>query len=139
MLAPSERGLTDEGTLFWAQMTRLRAAAGSGTVDLCDEHGDSFQDSALIGCWLCVPKAAVESSGDVFVYQLLQLPVVRAEDPSGTVVGRVAGYFENGAHGVLEVKLEAGGQALIPLVSAFCNVESAPGRVVVSGLDDFVS
>ena len=140
MFAPSERGLSDNGRLVSAQLKRVRSASGSGSVDLCTVAGEFFQDEEIVGAWLCLPKSALEKQADeLFVYQLLGMGVARAEDPEGAVTGQISGYFENGAHGIIEVRLESGQQALIPLVSAYCKMDHAAALVRVSMLDDFLT
>ncbi len=137
LLGPSRAGPSPHGRFDRVRLTHLRVRAGTGTVTLTDPHGAPLGEEAAVGAWLCAAKADLAEEDAVFVYQLVGLPVVAAEDRGGPARGSVVGYFDHGAHGILEIELAEGERLLVPFVERYCQLEPDESRIVISDLDLF--
>ncbi|MCB1172477.1 MAG: hypothetical protein KDK39_02875 [Leptospiraceae bacterium] len=83
----------------------------------------------LQGWWICLPVSQLRprSDDEYFVFELLEQPVFTAAAEDARQQGQVIHFFDNGAHGVLEVQLaDRERTVLVPMVSA--HVSFRPGR-----------
>ena len=109
---------------------------GAAIVAALDGVGTRDEAQALRGWLAGVPRDALPEAGKDEWYwaDLVGLAVVNR---AGTMLGRVIGLIETGAHPVLRVAAEAG-ERLIPLVAAYVDaIEPAAGRIVVDWLEDY--
>lgn len=117
-----------------------------GYIDLKATRADGNApiNEELNGWWVCVERAHLAAGAkddEFFVFQVLGLPVF-AVDEQGKVagaepVGRVEGYLETGAHGVLEVRTGDGNEVLLPVVETYVHLDLAAGRIEVRDFEDF--
>jgi 16S rRNA processing protein RimM len=92
---------------------------------------DAVED--LRGELLTIPFGAARPLGpdEFWSHQLTGLAVV---DHSGAEVGSVAEVLPGAAHDLLQIRLAAGGEALVPAVAALVTVDLDAGRIVVADL-----
>jgi 16S rRNA processing protein RimM len=96
------------------------------------EGVDARDDAdSLRGELLTIPFEAARElgPGEFWRHQLVGLTVV---DAAGAEVGSVADVVPGAAHDLLQVRLEQGGEALVPAVAALVTVELDARRVVVA-------
>lgn len=113
-----------------AHLVEARATAGDPLVRFA-EVADREAAAALTGHELAWPRAALPplGPGEHYVEDLLGR---RASDEAGRPIGTIVGTFWNGAHDVLVVRAERGGERLVPAVAEFLRaVDPAAGHVVL--------
>ena len=89
------------------------------------------------GAWVAVPRSALPSTkaGEFYWSDLVGLAVVNR---AAETLGRVSKVIETGAHPVLQVESEDGGERLIPVVAAYIDaIDPAAGRVMVDWPADY--
>lgn len=92
--------------------------------------------SELVQGYLTVPRAEVPTppAGRFYVFDLVGCQV---QDPEGRRVGQVEDVVEMPAADLYAVRLDAGGQVLVPAVRDFVlAVDLAQRRIVVRGVDE---
>ncbi|MCR9144539.1 MAG: hypothetical protein NXI24_20035 [bacterium] len=130
-------------------LSRKVRGKGKGEVRLKlpeDFTGDDG-DLDLMGWWLCCEREQLAATGEVYVFQMIGLAVHRrngeGEPFEEQPVATVTGYIETGAHGLLETRTLATGDAepievLVPLVPEYAELDLPNKRVYVRGFDDLI-
>jgi len=112
------------------------------------QHGDTVvaaldgiadRDEALRwrGAWVAVPRSALPLpvAGEFYWSDLVGLVVVNR---AAETLGRVSKVLETGAHPVLQVASEDGGERLIPVVAAYVDaIDPVAGRIMVDWPADY--
>jgi 16S rRNA processing protein RimM len=135
-------------TTWWLAPARDADAWREFVVRSARQHGDTLvaalegvadREAALQwrGAWVAVPRSALPSpkAGEFYWSDLVGLAVVNR---AGEALGRVKKVLETGAHPVLQVKSEDGGERLIPVVAAYVDaIDPAAGRITVDWPTDY--
>jgi len=98
----------------------------------CD---DRTAADRLRGCDVAIPRAAMgeAEAGQIYRVDLVGLEVV---DESGTVLGKVEGFFDTGETGVMVVKGER--ERMIPFIAEYVkSVDRKAGRITVDWKADY--
>lgn len=98
---------------------------------------DRVAAESLVGQEIAVSRNELPEPDENEYYwdRLVDLMVV---NPRGTLLGRITGFLESGAHDILRVQGEDGVERLIPFVAAIVlNVDEVAGRVTVEWEADY--
>lgn len=135
-------------TTWWLAPARDADAWQEFAVRSARQHGDTLvaaldgvadREAALQwrGAWVAVPRSALPSpkAGEFYWSDLVGLAVVNR---AAEALGRVKKVLETGAHPVLQVESEDGGERLIPVVAAYVDaIDPAAGRIMVDWPADY--
>jgi 16S rRNA processing protein RimM len=135
-------------TTWWLAPARDADSWREFVVCSARQHGDTLvaaldgiadREAALQwrGGWVAVPRSALPSpkAGEFYWSDLVGLVVVNR---AGEALGRVSRVLETGAHPVLQVESEDGGERLIPVVAAYVDaIDPAAGRIMVDWPADY--
>jgi 16S rRNA processing protein RimM len=117
-------------------------------VSTARQHGDTLvaslagvadREAALEwrGAWVAVPRSALPEpvAGEFYWSDLVGLAVINR---AAQALGHVTRVLETGAHPVLQVEAEDGGERLIPVVGVYVDaIDPAAGRIVVDWPADY--
>lgn len=122
----------------WREFRVLQSRLHVDTV-VAQLEGITVREDAMAwrGALVGVPRDSLPSApaGEYYRDELVGLAVINRDT---RVLGRVAGFLESGAHPILQVEGEDGGETLIPWVPAFIDaVDVAERRVLVDWPLDF--
>ena len=117
----------------------VRSARQHGDTLVAALDGVADREVALQwrGAWVAVPRSALPSTkaGEFYWSDLVGLAVVNR---AAETLGRVSKVIETGAHPVLQVESEDGGERLIPVVAAYVDaIDPAAGRIMVDWPADY--
>jgi 16S rRNA processing protein RimM len=117
----------------------VRAARQHGDTLVAELEGLADREAALSwrGAWVAVPRSALPApaAGEFYWSDLIGLVVINR---AGETLGSVAKVLETGAHPVLQLKAEDGGERLIPVVAAYVDaIDPAAGRITVDWPADY--
>ena len=135
-------------TTWWLAPAHDADAWREFAVRSARQHGDTLvavldgvadREAALQwrGAWVAVPRSALPSpqAGEFYWSDLVGLAVVNR---AAETLGRVKKVLETGAHPVLQVESEDGGERLIPVVAAYVDaIDPAAGRIMVDWPADY--
>src|ERR1700682_1147022 len=135
-------------TKWWLAPARQAEAWREFAVRAARQHGDTLvaalagvaaREAALQwrGAWVAVPRSALPSpkAGEFYWSDLVGLAVVNR---AAETLGRVKKVLETGAHPVLQVEAEDGGERRIPVVAAYVDaIDPAAGRIMVDWPADY--
>ncbi|MBX7057418.1 MAG: hypothetical protein K1X75_05085 [Leptospirales bacterium] len=124
--------LDPQGRLIEGNLQSLRlGSAGKGAAQVV-----SGELANLSSCWLCIERERLAASGDLYVFQLIGLPVF-AEDESQPRA-RVKDYFEAAGGGVLVLEsLEDGREAMAPFHPDQAKADLVAGKLTLRYLQEY--
>ena len=117
----------------------MRTARQHGDVLVAALDSVADREAALEwrGAWVAVPRSALPEpvAGEFYWSDLIGLAVINR---AAQTLGRVTKVLETGAHPVLQVEAEDGGERLIPVVAVYVDaIDSAAGRIMVDWPADY--
>ncbi len=129
---PDRHELYASGKLISGAITSVSKPGLRGFVDLqCKEMPEN-----PAGCWITLSAADLLHIGaGIYYFQVLKLPVVRARGEA--IEGHIQSIFDNGAHPVLLIQKESGGEILVPYVDEFVEVDLKASLVIIKELHSF--
>jgi 16S rRNA processing protein RimM len=118
---------------------RVVAARQHADTLVAELDGLATREDAFVwrGAWVALPRAELPKprKGEHYLADLLGLVVVNR---SGVTLGRVTGLLESGAHPVLRVLDDGGGERLIPMVPVFIDsIDAKRGEIAVDWQPDY--
>jgi 16S rRNA processing protein RimM len=117
---------------FGRWMVRTHAGCPVAKLAGCN---DRTAADRLRGCEVAIPRAAMgeAEAGQIYRVDLVGLEVV---DESGTVLGKVEGFFDTGETSVMVVKGER--ERMIPFIPEYVkSVDRKAGRITVDWKADY--
>ncbi|GEM_PF-1652837 len=108
--------------------------AGRGRISISSATPPPSETEGFRGFWVFVDRTELLSSGsdeDLFLFDLLGFDC--RDEASGRTDGKIRGYSETGAHGILDVELD-GRRILVPLTEPHAHVDTRARLVVFSDL-----
>lgn len=130
--------LRDPDTLAWTPYRVAASRLQSGMI-VAELEGTASREAAgvLRGAEIGVPRAALPALAQDEYYRsdLVGMTVVNR---SGEVLGPVSDFVESGAHPIVRVAREGGGERLIPWVAQYVDgVDVAARRIEVDWPTDY--
>lgn len=115
----------------------LKGRAGGLLLAAIEGIDDRTAAERLRGTALFVPRAALPESEEAFYWS--DLEGLAVEDRAGQALGRVEAVLDYGAGPVLQIRLAAGGELLLPFAERFVpTVDLAGGRLVVEPPEEVI-
>jgi 16S rRNA processing protein RimM len=127
-----------DGSSPWREVEVVQARRhGAGLVAAFAGITTRDAAGALHGCEIGLPRGALDAPGPD-QYYWADLEGMAVVNRAGTGLGRVTGVAASGAHAILRVADAAGGERLIPFVSAYVDrVDADAGRIEVDWQPDY--
>lgn len=138
LLKPSLEGINEEADIRRVLLKKINYSSDGGWVEFQEESLKQFDSlDLLMGQWICIEKRVlVNDKESIYFFEILGCSV--KEDRNSKTVGVVRDFFENGAHGVIVVKLVTGEECLIPFIKNFVELHLEEHFLIVKQLEYFI-